>query len=78
MHHCDKNGTKNLYLDEDREVRALSDLWDNEGQLHPQAINRYPGTNPKQARQQVGEEGHIGHLFLLKYIYIKKNFKSFE
>lgn len=70
VHQCDEEGPHVGHLDEDGEVGgqvpALRDLGHDERQLHPEAIDGDPGAHPEQARQQVGEQRHVGRLLLLR------------
>lgn len=75
VHQSDEEGPDVCHLDEDREVRgqvpALGDLWDNERQLHPEAVDGDPGAHPEQTGQQVGEERHVGRWLLLTETDVK-------
>lgn len=68
MHQSDEERPNVGHLDEDGEVRgqvpALWDLGDDQGQLHPEAVDGDPGAHPEQTCQQVGQEGHVGGGFL--------------
>ncbi|TNN68939.1 hypothetical protein EYF80_020800 [Liparis tanakae] len=61
VHQGDEERPDVRHLDEDGEVGGqvptLGDLGDDEGQLHPQAVDGDPGAHPEQTRQQKSQGG---------------------